>query len=117
MQQIGQRLKELRIRRNFSQGEIERRTKMLRCYTSRVENGHTVPSLDTLQKFANALEVPLYQLFYEGREKPSFIKPAVAEKLQRKDLRVLEQLAVEIPKLEERDKKILLATARQLAGR
>jgi transcriptional regulator with XRE-family HTH domain len=67
---IGDRLRALREERNFSQGEVEKRTGLLRCYISRVENGHTVPAVETLEKFARALEVPMYQLFYEGEEPP-----------------------------------------------
>src|SRR5712672_4819004 len=67
---IGDRLRELREEKKLSQGEIEKRTGLLRCYISRVENGHTVPAVETLEKFASALEVPMYQLFYEGDEPP-----------------------------------------------
>ena len=65
---IGDRLRAIREAKNFSQGDIEKRTGLIRCYISRVENGHTVPSLETLEKFAHAFEIPLYQLFYEGKE-------------------------------------------------
>jgi len=67
---VGERLRALREEKNFSQGEIEKRTGLLRCYISRVENGHTVPSVETLEKFARALEVPMYQLLYDGEEPP-----------------------------------------------
>jgi transcriptional regulator with XRE-family HTH domain len=67
---IGERLRVLREEKKFSQGEIEKRTGLLRCYISRVENGHTVPAVETLEKFARALEVPMYQLFYEGEKPP-----------------------------------------------
>jgi transcriptional regulator with XRE-family HTH domain len=67
---IADRLRELREGKKLSQGEIEKRTGLLRCYVSRVENGHTVPSVNTLEKFARALEVPLYQVFYQGQEPP-----------------------------------------------
>jgi transcriptional regulator with XRE-family HTH domain len=67
---IGDRLRTLRIEKNLSQGEIEKRTGLLRCYVSRVENGHTVPSIETLEKMARALEIPLYQLFYDGDKPP-----------------------------------------------
>lgn len=63
---IGQRIRHLRQQNGFSQGDLERATGLLRCYISRVEHGHTVPSLGTLEKFATALKVPLYQLFYEN---------------------------------------------------
>jgi len=67
---IGDRLRELREEKKLSQGDIEKRTGLLRCYISRVENGHTVPAIETLEKMARALEVPLYQLFYDGKEPP-----------------------------------------------
>jgi transcriptional regulator with XRE-family HTH domain len=56
---IGQRLRQIREEKKISQGDIERKTGLLRCYISRVENGHTVPTVETLQKFAHALEVPI----------------------------------------------------------
>ena len=65
---IGERLKKLREVKKMSQGEIEKRTGLLRCYISRVENGHTVPSVDTLEKMAGALEVPLYRLFTDDAD-------------------------------------------------
>ena len=63
---IGDRLRSLREERLLSQSDIEQRTGLFRCYVSRVENGHTVPSIETLEKMARALEVPLYQIFYES---------------------------------------------------
>jgi transcriptional regulator with XRE-family HTH domain len=69
-----ERLRALREQKSLSQGEIEERTGLLRCYVSRVENGHTVPAIETLEKFARALEVPMYQLFYDGEE-PTPISP------------------------------------------
>src|SRR5579862_7809466 len=72
---IGDRLRTLREDKNLSQGDIENRTGLLRCYISRVENGHTVPAVETLEKFARALEVPIYQLFYDGEETPALSRP------------------------------------------
>src|ERR1700748_316833 len=67
---IGDRLRALREEKKMSQGDIEKRTGLLRCYISRVENGHTVPAIETLEKLARALEIPLYQLFYDGEKPP-----------------------------------------------
>src|SRR5712672_1870457 len=67
---IGDRLRAMREAKKLSQGDIEKRTGLLRCYISRVENGHTVPAVETLEKLARAFEVPLYQLFYEGEGPP-----------------------------------------------
>jgi transcriptional regulator with XRE-family HTH domain len=71
---IGNRLKELRESKELSQGDIEKRTGLLRCYISRVENGHTVPAVSTLEKMATALEVPMYQLFHDGEASASVRK-------------------------------------------
>lgn len=68
---IGDRLREMREAKKLSQGDIEKRTGLLWCYISRVENGHTVPAIDTLENIARALEVPLYRLFYDGEEPPA----------------------------------------------
>jgi transcriptional regulator with XRE-family HTH domain len=68
--QIGKKLRELREAKNLTQGDMEQRTRLFRCYTSRVECGHVVPSIETLEKYARALEIPLYKLFYEGEEPP-----------------------------------------------
>src|SRR6202022_4313268 len=68
---IGDRLRALREEKNDAQGDIAQRTGLLRCYISRVENGHTVPAIETLEKMARALELPLYQLMYDGQEPPA----------------------------------------------
>ncbi len=67
---ISKRLRAIREQKGLSQGDIEERTGLKRCYVSRVENGHTVPSIETLEKLARALEVPMYQLFYDGEAPP-----------------------------------------------
>jgi transcriptional regulator with XRE-family HTH domain len=67
---LSKRLRAIREQKDLSQGDIEQRTGLKRCYVSRVENGHTVPSIDTLEKMARALEVPMYQLFYDGEVPP-----------------------------------------------
>src|SRR2546426_6414428 len=67
---IGDRIRAIREAKKLSQGDIEERSGLRRAYISRVEHGHTVPSVATLEKLARALEVSLYQLFYEGEEPP-----------------------------------------------
>ncbi len=73
---IGNRLRSLREARTLSQGDIEKQTGLLRCYVSRVENGHTVPSIETLEKWAQALGIEMYQLFYDGNT-PRPVKASV----------------------------------------
>src|SRR6266542_6048549 len=84
---IGARIRKLRQEKGLSQGDIEARTGLLRCYISRVEHGHTVPSLETMERFAAGLDIPLYQLFYRGDEPPPtnlLTPPVTVEELAEK---------------------------------
>ncbi len=119
---VGERLRALREERNFSQGEIEKRTGLLRCYISRVENGHTVPAVETLEKFARALEVPMYQLLYDG-EKPPQLPSLRKGKSGRKsawgdsgkDARTLAKFRRLLSKAKEVDQLLLLSIAHKMA--
>jgi transcriptional regulator with XRE-family HTH domain len=118
---IGQRLRDIREAKNLSQGDIEKSTGLLRCYVSRVENGHTVPSLETLEKWASALKMPLYQIMHEGEEppKPLKIPSTTEEKLwgaSGRQARDLDRLRRWLAKMEEADRKILLAVAGRMAN-
>jgi len=120
---IGQRLRELRESKHLSQGDIEKRTGLLRCYTSRVENGHTVPNLETLEKYARALEVPLYRLFYEGEELPKKLElPSLGKAdwlwgTSGKEWPELRRLAKALSRMNDRQRRLLLVTAQRMAGR
>lgn len=118
---IGDRLRLLREEKNFSQGEIEKRTGLLRCYISRVENGHTIPAIETLEKLARALEVPMYQLFYEGEEPPelpNLPKRKSADDIAwgstGKDARSLHKLRGFLSRTEEGDRKLLMLIAQKM---
>ena len=123
---IGQRIRQLREQKNLSQGDIEKASGLLRCYISRVEHGHTVPSLETLERFAAALDVPLFRLFYTGEDAP--VTPNLSPR------RLLEELAEEggpngtearfllklkglMGRMVESDRAFLLDFARKLAAR
>lgn len=118
---IGDRLRELREEKNLSQGDIEKRTGLLRCYISRVENGHTVPAIETLEKLARALEVPLYQLFYEGEEPPklpNLLKRKTSDDIiwgsSGKQAVYLHKLRKCLSKAADADRKILLSMAQKM---
>jgi transcriptional regulator with XRE-family HTH domain len=117
MLMIGERLRAIRESKNLSQGDIEQRTGMMRSYTSRVENGHTVPSIETLTKYAQALEIPLYQLFYDGKEAPKKIKGLVLNgaKLSNSERREIESLGRKFTKLKARDKLLVRHMIAKLA--
>jgi transcriptional regulator with XRE-family HTH domain len=117
MLMIGERLRTIRESKSLSQGDIEKRTGMLRCYTSRVENGHTVPSIETLAKYAQALDIPLYQIFYDGNAEPKKIKGLNLdeEKLSNSERREIESLGRKFTKLKERDKGLVRLLVAKLA--
>jgi transcriptional regulator with XRE-family HTH domain len=112
---IGNRLKELRESKELSQGDIEKRSGLLRCYISRVENGHTVPSVETLEKMARALEVPLYRLFHDGEAPASLrkMKPANDDEWGStgEDAVYLSKLCRLLAKMKPDDQKFLLHMA------
>jgi transcriptional regulator with XRE-family HTH domain len=118
---IGQRLRELRESKKLSQGDLEKRTGLLRCYTSRVENGHTVPSVETLEKYARALEIPTYRLFYEGDKPPE--KPTLPSARKRDHLwgatgKERDQLcafAKMLSRMNDSQRRLLLTTAQWMA--
>jgi transcriptional regulator with XRE-family HTH domain len=119
---IGDRLRDLREQKQLSQGDIEKRTGLLRCYISRVENGHTVPAIETLEKLARAMEVPLYQLFYDGEEPPrvpNLPKRRTADDIawgnSGKDAKVLGQFRRLLGKTSEKNQRILLFMAQKMA--
>src|SRR6266852_9148401 len=115
---IGDRLRAFREAKNLSQGDIEKRTGLLRSYISRVENSHTVPAVETLEKWAHALEVPLYQLFYEGDKPPAPSHLASGKKgatiawgSTGKDARYLAKLVRALSRMSARDRELLFFAA------
>jgi transcriptional regulator with XRE-family HTH domain len=109
-------------KKKLSQGDIEKRTGLLRCYISRVENGHTVPTVETLEKMARALEVPLYRLFYDGDALPkleNLPKRKTADEIawgsSGREARFLSNLRRLLARAEERDRRLLLSLAQKLA--
>lgn len=115
---IGERLRALREQKKMSQGDIEKRTGLLRVYLSRVENGHTVPAIETLEKMARALEIPLYQIFYDGEEPP---KPIIAERVAKgwgssgRDARTLQRFRRLMSRADDSDVKLLLFMAQKMS--
>jgi transcriptional regulator with XRE-family HTH domain len=122
---IGTRLRKLREEKKLSQGDIEERTGLLRCYISRVENGHTIPSIETLERLSSALDIPLYQLFYEGDEPPPLpnlsrrrtTEELVLDEESQKELRFFEKVRRLMARINERDRQLLLYMAQKLANR
>ena len=108
---IGKRLTALRGARELSQADIERRTGLLRCYVSRVENGHTVPNLETLGRWASALEIEVYQLFFEGEGKPEAVLMGAIEAVDKSE----EKLLGYYRRANDADRQFMLHVGRKLA--
>jgi transcriptional regulator with XRE-family HTH domain len=117
---IGEKLKVLRAQKNMSQGDVEKRTGLLRCYISRVENGHTVPSVDTLERMAQALEVPMYRLFTDDAhvKKPNIpaedIPSRAADAKQERELRAF---AKYLSRMNDKNRGLLIHMASKMASR
>src|SRR5207245_5317641 len=122
---IGARIRWFREQKGRSQRDIEERTGLLRCYISRVENGHTIPSLDNLERLASVLDVPLYQLFYEGDEPPALpdlskrqtTEELVMDEESEKEMRFFEKVRRLTSRIDEKDRQLLLLMAQKLASR
>ena len=118
---IGDQLRAMREEKQLSQGDIEKRTGLLRCYISRVENGHTIPAIETLEKMARALEVPMYRLFYDGEEPPKLpnlpkrrSSDDIAWGNAGKDARYLSKLRRLLAKTKDGDRKLILYMAQKM---
>lgn len=119
---VADRLRRLREAKQLSQGDIERRTGLLRCYISRVENGVTVPSLETLQKIMTALEMPLYQFFYGEQDtpptKPTYLPNGLKDwSSRRSGQNYFAKLKQALSAMSETDRQLLMTTAQHMAHR
>jgi len=63
---IGEHLRKLRKQKNLSQKQVGERTGLPQSYLSLVENGHTKPGIQTLEKLTRALGIQLYELFHDA---------------------------------------------------
>jgi len=122
---IGERIRQLREAKGFSQGDMEKASGLLRCYISRVEHGHTVPALETLERIAAALNVPLYQLFYQGDNPPptpkltprkSLEELAQEEGREAAEAKFLLQIRKLVGRMVESDRAFFLQVAKKLAS-
>jgi len=109
---IGDTIRNFRLQRNMSQGDIEKRTGLLRCYLSRVENGHTIPSLDTLAKIASAMDLDLSQFFAAENSNGHKGLPQLSDD----ELRFLSQMRRYAASLNESDRKLVLAMVKKMAS-
>jgi transcriptional regulator with XRE-family HTH domain len=118
--EIGQKLRELREARHLSQVGIGKRAGFLQCYVSRVERGCTIPNVETLEKFANVLGIPLYRLFTDGEDvRMPDLLPINSEPQPRrgKDFDDLHLFAKAFRRMDDRKQGLLVGLARKMARR
>ena len=110
---IGETIRNYRLQKGMSQGDIEKRTGLLRCYLSRVENGHTIPSLDTLSKIAGAMDLPLGQFFTDhlSNGNAKSLPPLTED-----EVRFLTQIRRYSMNLNDSDRKLVLAMVKKMAA-
>ena len=84
----------------------------------------TVPTVETLEKTARALEVPSYRLFYDGEAAPkleNLPKRKAADEIawgsSGKDARFFSNLRRALGRAQERDRKLLLSFVQELASK
>jgi transcriptional regulator with XRE-family HTH domain len=112
---VGERLKAIRKSKQLRQVHIERMTGLLRCYVSRVENGYTVPSIETLEKWTRALDISLSQLFAETVEAAQplpILNGGAVPKLSRSAMNSLRRIKVAFTHMKPRDIALVTNMAR-----
>jgi transcriptional regulator with XRE-family HTH domain len=71
---LGKRIQDLRRRRGLTTGELAARVQVTSGFISQLEHSKTDPSLQTLQRVAAALQVPLSYLMLEDETKPQVVR-------------------------------------------
>lgn len=59
---LGQNLKRIRLSKNLSQGEIARKLEVHRAYISGIETGKRNPTVATIEKLAEVLNISASEL-------------------------------------------------------
>jgi transcriptional regulator with XRE-family HTH domain len=108
---LGESIRKIRQLKGLSQGEMQKRTGILRSYLSRVENGHTVPSLATLQRLASAMGVALADFFAADGEGAAAAAPAVGDGASE----YLVELKNYLPQLSAQQRQELLDMVKDMA--
>jgi transcriptional regulator with XRE-family HTH domain len=119
---IGDRIRALREYKKLSQPDLERRSGCARHFISRLENGHSVPTIETIQKIADGLKVPMYQMFYEEQAAAGNVSAPAQDGADmwgtgRRGGLELRRFRRCLARLSERDIEILLVVAEKIAGR
>jgi transcriptional regulator with XRE-family HTH domain len=117
---VGERIRALREEKKLTRGDLQERTGLQRTYIWRVENGYTVPAIETLEKFARGLDVPIYRFFYEGRGRPPLVPITESGGLwgaQGDEKKMLKRFRRLLGQMGESERSLLLYLADEMARR
>jgi transcriptional regulator with XRE-family HTH domain len=117
---VGERIRSLRQEKKLSRGDLQERTGLQRTYIWRVENGYTVPAIETLEKFARGLEVPIYKFFYEGNRRPPLAPVNESGNLwgaRGEEKKMLGRFRRLLAQMEESERSLLVHLAEEMARR
>jgi transcriptional regulator with XRE-family HTH domain len=117
---VGERIRALREEKKLTRGDLQERTGLQRTYIWRVENGYTVPAIETLEKFARGLDVPIYRFFYEGRGRPPLVPVTESGGLwgaQGDQKKMLKRFRRLLGQMDESERSLLLYLADEMARR
>jgi hypothetical protein len=79
----------------------------------------SAPPVETLEGHARAMEVPLYQIFYDSETtEPKELKlsKSAAAKLSGKDVMMISRLSQLVSRMDKRNERLLVGLAQKLAA-
>ena len=117
---VGQRIRELREEKKLTRGDLQERTGLQRTYIWRVENGYTVPAIETLEKFARGLKVPIHTFFYDGKKPPPLVHIDADSGLwgaRKQDKKMLRKFRRYLAQIDESERSLLMYLAEEMARR
>ena len=82
VENIGQRIRQLRESRGMTQSQLQARSRVSRSYLSRIESGQMTPSLGTLEKISEALGVGLNRFFVPESNGEALLEDAFIQGLR-----------------------------------
>ena len=117
---IGERIRALREEKKLTRGDVQERTGLQRTYIWRVENGYTIPAIETLEKFARGMDVPIYRFFYDGKGAPPLVAVTGDSGLwgsDGEDKKTLRRFQRCLGQMEEAQRTLLMYLAEEMARR
>src|ERR1700679_2494414 len=107
--QVARAVREIRKARNLSQRQLAGRMQVPRTYISKIENSKAMPTLSSLERLANALEIDISDLLRDARSRRHEEATAVLGDP------FLAEIAPYIPQLDSLQRSMFLNQVRDMA--